>query len=91
MTARRRVTPLAGPMGLGRFELPTSRLSANLTEDANHGKKSYKFNQDCAICRSCRKAMIGSIVPKWRTNRVEWQTFGGPLALPFTWGTGAMA
>ena len=51
-----------------------------------HGahKKSSKVLQDCTICRSCREAVIGPVVLKWRTNRVKWRTFGGPLTLRFT-------
>ena len=62
---------IGSKMGLGRLELPTSRLSANLTVVADHGKKSSKFLQDCTICASCREVVIGPIGLEYPENRVE--------------------
>ena len=45
------------------------------TGGANHGKRSSKFNQDCTICRSCRRAMSGPTVLKQQENRVNTREF----------------
>ena len=47
----------------GSPTIDTGGLTYNpLRGDANPGKKSSKNNQDCTICRSCREAMIASVV-----------------------------
>ena len=57
-----------------------SRRTYNpLRGDVNPGKKSSKFNQDCTICRSCREAVIGSVVLEQRENRVEQREFSGTV------------
>ena len=38
------------------------------SEDANHGRRSRKFNQDCTICHSCCGAAFDSAVPQQREN-----------------------
>ena len=37
----------------------------------NHGKESSKFNQDCAICRTCRPTIPDAAVLKGRGNGIQ--------------------
>ena len=39
----------------------------------NRGKESSKFNQDCTIRASCRRAMSESAGPKQRSNGINWR------------------
>ena len=52
------------PMGLGRFELPTSRLSDPPRASRNQSKKSRNSNQDRTIPPSCPCGRSQSIGPK---------------------------
>ena len=39
----------------------------------NPGKKSSKFNQDCAICCTCRPTIPDAAVLKGRENGIKWR------------------
>ncbi len=56
-----------GPPGSRKFNGALSSVGSERLPykrprgDANRGKKSYKSNWDCTICRSCREAVTGPV------------------------------
>ena len=65
---------------------PARRSSGGL----NPGKKSSKFNQDCAICRTCRPTIPDAAVLKGRGNGIKWRVrlagISNPDQGPVVWG-----
>ena len=57
----------------------------------NPGKRLRKFNSDCTICHSCRRARSDSAALKWPEERDEWRECGNAVLLYSTASTSTPA
>lgn len=80
----RRPSPGRPTSSTGRSAIPAYKLRSWVVI---HGKKSSKFNWDCAICRSCRWTVSSSAAPKWWEYCIKWREIRAtaPPGQPRVW------